>query len=786
MTTPVWTPEGLPYPLTVDSLIPTIGTYINKGDRIFAYKFWYMVEIASSPDDNNADSNNTSDSGTENGPLQRKRTVRESVDFFESPFEGVLMSWNIDVNDEINGPMISICDIKRPCNHDVVYNGLCTMCGKEVDENELNIMSISGNNLTVSHTDTNLKISRNEATNLDNELQKRLREQKKLILVVDLDQTVIHCGVDPTIGEWKNDPTNPNYDTLKDVRLFALEEEPILPFMYVGEKKPPARKCWYYVKIRPGLNEFFAKLAPLFEMYIYTMATRSYALEITKIIDPDGSLFGGRIISRDENGSLTQKSLERLFPTDQSMVIIIDDRGDVWNWSPNLIKVIPYNFFVGVGDINSNFLPKQQPTMLQLGRRSREKEINNENFSNKKEDNNQVISNDKDIPNNKEDSAKTDLQETDELLTDIMNTEKNLQEEIDEEVKRKEATLNKAISIEETVPPQIVDAQSKEEWTKKLEFSASVEVQQKNRPLAKLQKTLNNKRLLIDDDDELFYLKDTIANIHHKYYNILSENPEDADITKIIPNLKRKVLYNCNFVFSGLIPLNTDIQRADIVIWTNNFGATTYNDIDDSTTHLITKTPTTYKARLAKAFNPDIKIVHPDWIFECLITWSKVDEKPYTLIVDQPIDETELNEYKEKLKKKELEAEEKQLQREEIISNSLAQVNSLELFGQGTSWLDDEDGEEIPVDEEEDEDEAEDDSDNKSDDYDEADTTVLNALDDNDADSNSDSIGQGKRILDLESVNIENLSKKPHLSETNKEPESDSDLEDELLNMLDD
>lgn len=38
---------------------------------------------------------------------------------------------------------------------------------------------------------------------------------------------------------------------------------------------------------------------------------------------------------------LTQKSLRRLFPCDTSMVVIIDDRADVWEWSPNLVKVIP-------------------------------------------------------------------------------------------------------------------------------------------------------------------------------------------------------------------------------------------------------------------------------------------------------------------------------------------------------------------------------------------------------------------------------------------------------------
>jgi RNA polymerase II subunit A C-terminal domain phosphatase len=93
-------------------------------------------------------------------------------------------------------------------------------------------------------------------------------------------------------------------------------------------------------------------------MHVYTMGTRAYAEEVCKAIDPDGKFFGGRILSRDESGSrysvlnlplsladmlqgLTQKSLQRLFPVDTSMVVIIDDRADVWEWSPNLVKVIP-------------------------------------------------------------------------------------------------------------------------------------------------------------------------------------------------------------------------------------------------------------------------------------------------------------------------------------------------------------------------------------------------------------------------------------------------------------
>lgn len=38
---------------------------------------------------------------------------------------------------------------------------------------------------------------------------------------------------------------------------------------------------------------------------------------------------------------MTTKNLQRLFPSDQSMVAIIDDRSDVWADVPNLVKVNP-------------------------------------------------------------------------------------------------------------------------------------------------------------------------------------------------------------------------------------------------------------------------------------------------------------------------------------------------------------------------------------------------------------------------------------------------------------
>ena len=154
------------------------------------------------------------------------------------------------------------------------------------------------------------------------------------------------------------DPQNPNYNAVKDVQAFQLEEG--------GHLGP----CWYFVKVRPGLNAFLEEVSRMYELHVYTMGTRAYADAVAKIVDPHRKYFGDRVLSRDESGSMyrsrgiliigmARKSIERLFPVDQSTVAVIDDRGDVWGWQPNLVKVMPYDFFVGIGDINSSFLPKQ-------------------------------------------------------------------------------------------------------------------------------------------------------------------------------------------------------------------------------------------------------------------------------------------------------------------------------------------------------------------------------------------------------------------------------------------
>lgn len=111
--------------------------------------------------------------------------------------------------------------------------------------------------IRMAHDTPHLTISQGEANRIDEEAKKRLLAARKLSLVVDLDQTIIHAAVDPTIAEWQKDKDNPNYEAVKDVRSFQLMDD-----------GPGMRGCYYFIKLVSCLHaaefslETFLSLQP--------------------------------------------------------------------------------------------------------------------------------------------------------------------------------------------------------------------------------------------------------------------------------------------------------------------------------------------------------------------------------------------------------------------------------------------------------------------------------------------------------------------------------------------
>jgi RNA polymerase II subunit A-like phosphatase len=481
-------------------------------------------------------------------------------------------------------------------------------------------------------------------------------KQRKLSLVVDLDQTIIHATVDPTVAEWQEDEENPNHRAVKDVKAFQLVDE-----------GPGGRGCWYYIKLRPGLMQFLESISELYELHIYTMGTRAYAQSIAAIIDPDRKIFGDRILSRDESGSLVAKNLQRLFPVDTKMVVIIDDRGDVWKWSDNLIKVNPYDFFVGIGDINSSFLPKKQELKKSVKGKA--------------------------VSEHKPDLDLSDATSGEELLlnsgkdiTDIPATE--LGGGDTEPAPTQVSALEQLVSMGGGDDPEVLQAQASKQ-------DEALAAQLQDRPLLQKQKALDAEdeaaaaaaenaandgiddthksddssshssvprhNLLHDDDQELIYLERSLADVHRAFFEEYEKNMTDAqggrvaqlrgsqskklhvkddgadlqvvpDIKVVMPRMKMQVLEGVVLVLSGVIPLGLDVLSSDIAHWARSFGAVLVEKVTKHTTHVVAARNRTQKVRQA-AKRPDIKIVTTQWLFDSLSQWHKLNEKPYEIRV---------------------------------------------------------------------------------------------------------------------------------------------------------
>jgi RNA polymerase II C-terminal domain phosphatase-like 3/4 len=87
-------------------------------------------------------------------------------------------------------------------------------------------------------------------------------------------------------------------------------------------------------KLRPFVRTFLKEASEMFEMYIYTMGDRPYALEMAKLLDPQGEYFNAKVISRDDGTQKHQKGLDIVLGQ-ESAVLILDDTEHV---SPLLVS----------------------------------------------------------------------------------------------------------------------------------------------------------------------------------------------------------------------------------------------------------------------------------------------------------------------------------------------------------------------------------------------------------------------------------------------------------------
>ncbi|KAG9190047.1 RNA polymerase II subunit A C-terminal domain phosphatase [Alternaria panax] len=605
-------PRDLNYPVTVIDLLKKRDEDVQRSGKLFNYSYDSRV--------------------TEGDKWGGEKTVMKKFrQTFAASTEGKITRWFIKPGTVIERHGTPLLEIEEPCTHETQFGGLCVDCGKDMTQVDYLTKELGTGRATVNmaHDNTALLVSHKEAVAAEEDAKKRLLSARKLTLIVDLDQTVIHTTCERTIAEWKNDPENPNHDAVKDVEGFQLADDNV----------SNVAANWYYVKMRPGLKDFFDRVSKLYEMHVYTMATRAYAQAVAKIIDPERKYFGDRILSRDENYTDKLKSLTRLFYQNTAMCVIIDDRADVWQYSPHLVRVPVFNFFPGAGDINASFLPKQQ----ELVSFAKDKSPPTPKKATVEAAPTNIVSvGGKPLETTLTDAANGDLNELGQQLISLAATE-----DLEEQAKEQE----KLIIAQQTERPLLQQQLMQDKEDEEADGTdAPVE---DSRPI---EHPRARHSILNNDDRGLDVIEQNLNLVHRTFYDeyrkARGKAPADGrvaalkgekspkkrsmedvipDVAEIMPRIKNEVLDGTVVVFSGIIPLGVDVLTSDFALWISSFGAEVTLNVTRHTTHVIANPDRkTTKVKRAARY-PHIKIVNPEWMFQCCTRWEHVDETPYII-----------------------------------------------------------------------------------------------------------------------------------------------------------
>lgn len=459
------------------------------------------------------------------------------------------------------------------------------------------------------HSVPELKVTQELAEKLGKADTKRLLGDRKLVLLVDLDQTLIHTTND-------NVPNN-----LKDVYHFKLH--PNSP--------------WYHTRLRPGALQLLSNMHPYYELHICTFGARNYAHMIAQFLDEDGKYFSQRILSRDECFNLASKkdNLKALFPCGDAMVCIIDDREDVWNMASNLIQVKPYHFFQHTGDINAP--PGMSKHELDGTQGVDFKEILSQANKKRKK---------KELEIGKSDGESSAQQSSDsEVVVDVKkDEEKPLEEQPEDEKSDKKSEEEKK---DDTIDVKIIkidiESTSKSEKSSQNKIDPIIiskdsdniekksEQQEKEPPVkSSLSDTEENLIEVEDPDDYLLYLESILKKIHTAFYELYDKEKEIPDLKTLIPKVKSQVLINKTLAFSGLVPNHIPLEQSKPYQIAKSLGASVSEGINEKITHLVAACAGTFKVNAAKK-HPNIKLVAPEWLWTCAERWEAVEEKLFPM-----------------------------------------------------------------------------------------------------------------------------------------------------------
>ncbi|RLM94258.1 RNA polymerase II C-terminal domain phosphatase-like 4 [Panicum miliaceum] len=210
----------------------------------------------------------------------------------------------------------------KVCPHPGYFGGLCFRCGKPQDEED-----VSG--VAFGYIHKGLRLGTSEIDRLRGADLKNLLRERKLVLILDLDHTLINSTKLQDISSAENE---------LGIRTAALKDDPDRSIFTLDSMQ-------MLTKLRPFVRKFLKEASNMFEMYIYTMGDKAYAIEIAKLLDPTNVYFPSKVISNSDCTQRHQKGLDVILGA-ESVAVILDDTEYVWqNHKENLILMERYHYF---------------------------------------------------------------------------------------------------------------------------------------------------------------------------------------------------------------------------------------------------------------------------------------------------------------------------------------------------------------------------------------------------------------------------------------------------------
>lgn len=225
------------------------------------------------------------------------------------------------------------------CPHNCTFKSLCVDCGTVIQQIKKN------ENFSLDWISPGLSVTKEYAVeNMYKKENNVLLNRKKLRLVLDLDETLIHCI---KIDKPKEDVMDIEGEE-EDEEVFVEETRNKLPkTTSFNHGSFQLGDSFFYVYLRPKVEEFIDIVSQFFDIYIYTHGTTKYAHKVLDFLketmEKQGLNFNVQGISSRNTSHKSEKKLSKML-CQRSTSVIVDDNPNVWNVDDqkNILRVTPF------------------------------------------------------------------------------------------------------------------------------------------------------------------------------------------------------------------------------------------------------------------------------------------------------------------------------------------------------------------------------------------------------------------------------------------------------------